>query len=260
MNRHAIVTGASSGIGKEFARILGREGFDLTVIARTESRLQILANEIQSSHPGCKVTVRPCDLSNDLQREQLIKDLDLDNNSYDLLVNNAGFGHYGPLRETDWSRLHEMINLNIVSLTHLTHAFCGSLQKKHKTHILNVASTAAFQAGPLMAVYYATKAYVLSLGVALSSELKHDNIVVSTLCPGPTETEFVNHSGVDKSKLLQHMRFADPRQVAEFGYRALKKEKTIAIPGVMNKILAQSNRMISRSLAANLAKKFQEPI
>src|SRR6184192_114909 len=216
----ALVTGGSGGIGLEIAKVLARKGFDLVLVARNRDALEAAAGQIEG-----KYEVRAHVFAADLRRreapEEIFDFLHNENVPIHILVNNAGFGLGGEFAETELTRELEMIQVNIAALTHLTKLFLPAMIKRRSGRILNVASTAAFQPGPLMAVYYATKAYVLSFSEALAEELRHTGVTVTALCPGPTRTEFATSAHVTNSRLFSLFGSADAGEVAEYGVRAM---------------------------------------
>jgi short-subunit dehydrogenase len=239
----ALITGASSGIGRDLATIFAREGFDLIITARREKRLEEIKGELERDY-NCMVAIYPCDLA---ESDAPDKIYDFVNNLHvkiNVLVNNAGIGDFGFFKNSDWDKNAAMLNLNITSLTHLTHLFLPDLMSHEKSYIMNVASTAAFQPGPLMSVYYATKHYVLAFSEAIANELSDSGVIVSALCPGPTASEFQDVSNMDKSKLFELFPVADSADVAEFGYTALMKEKRVAVYGLLNKIGAKTTALL----------------
>lgn len=194
----ALITGASSGIGLEFANLLAKDGYHVVLTARNEKRLSEIANELKAKH-GVDVTVLAKDLSLTDAAEELTAEILAKGIEVDILINNAGFAAYGPFDETSWKDEKDMIQVNITALTTLTKQLLPGMIKRNRGKILNVASTAAFQPGPLMAVYYATKAYVLSFSEAIDYELSHTNVSVTALCPGATATNF------EKEQALSHL-------------------------------------------------------
>src|SRR3954462_965129 len=237
----ALVTGGSSGIGLELAKVLARHGYDLVLVARKRDALEAVAGQIEG-----KYDVRAHVFAADLRRPeapQAISDF-LHNEAIPItvLINNAGFGLGGEFADTELSRELEMIQVNIAALTHLTKLFLPAMIRAKSGRILNVASTAAFQPGPLMAVYYATKAYVLSFSEALAEELRNTGVTVTALCPGPTDTRFAEVAHVTNSKLFSTFGIADAADVAQYGFDAMMHGKRLAIPGLRNKIVAQSSR------------------
>ncbi len=257
MKKAALITGASSGIGLELARIFAREGFDLLITARREDRLLSLKQDLEKEY-GIKVHTFTVDLSLDDAPAAIFDFVKEENLEINTLINNAGIGDYGFFKDSDWSRLSVMIDLNIKSLTHLTHLFIPELLKHDEGYIMNVASTAAFQPGPLMSVYYASKNYVLAFSEALSNELSDTNIYVSALCPGPTESEFQDVANMKKSKLFDRLPVASSKDVAEYGYKSLMKGKRVAIYGIANKIAPKFISLVPRCWVTAAVRKIQE--
>jgi short-subunit dehydrogenase len=244
----ALVTGASSGIGLDIARQLSREGYSLILVARSEAKLRAIATELGNA----KVIVA------DLARSGAAQKLFESAGPVDVLVNNAGYGLSGAFSETDLARELEMIQVNISALTALTKLFLQPMLDRKSGHIVNVASTAAFQPGPLMAVYYATKAYVLSFSEAIADELRNTGVKVTALCPGPTATGFADAAGMAESNLFKVAKPMSSRSVAKYGVRAMHRGKRVAIPGVMNKVMMQSLRVSPRRMVIALVRKLQE--
>lgn len=258
MKKTALITGASSGIGKDFAKEFAKDGYDLVLVARNESAMKALGAELQAQF-GTNVLVLPKDLSLPLAAQQVYTEVEAAGWTIDALVNNAGFGSFGFFAETDVAMEMEMLQVNILTLTSLTKAFLPGMIARQSGRILNVASTAAFQPGPLMAVYYASKAYVLSFTEALANELQGTGVTVTALCPGPTRSGFQSKSKMERSKLVQN-KIMDTQTVASVGYRALQRGKTISIPGFLNKLLAASIRLTPRSLVPKVVRKMQEEV
>jgi short-subunit dehydrogenase len=253
----ALVTGASSGIGLEIARLLAADGKDLVIVARNRERLTQIAGELQSQHKA-SVNVLAADLSDPDAPASIARALGGIGLSVDVLVNNAGMGVYGPFLETDLARELEMIRVNLVALTELTKMFLPGMVRRGRGRILNVSSTAAFQPGPLMAVYYATKAYALSFSEALANEVRGTGVTVTALCPGPTLTDFQRRAGMEQTKLLRTPMVTDVKSVARAGYEGMKKGKTLVIPGPLNWLLVQGVRLLPRNLVTGAARRVQE--
>lgn len=243
-----LITGASSGIGLELARIFAANNFNLILVARREKRLQEIAQELATQN--IQVKIIPLDLSGFDASRQLFEEVQKRKLPVNILVNNAGFGLEGPFVETDWEEEDGMIRLNILTLTGLTKYFIPFMLEQGKGKILNVASTAAFLPGPYMSVYYASKAYVVSFSKALAYELKGKNITVSVLCPGPTKTEFQDRAGVQDSALFRGRRLpiSTAKEVALAGFNGLMKGKAVIIPGLLNKIGAVGSRFSPSSI------------
>ena len=255
--RTALVTGGSGGIGLELAKVLARSGFDITLVARKRDTLEAAAGQLEGQY-DVKVHVFAADLRRSNAPESIFDFLVNESIPIEILVNNAGFGLGGEFAETDVTRELEMIQVNIVALTHLTKLFLPAMIKRKSGHILNLASTAAFQPGPLMAVYYATKAYVLSFSEALAEELRNSGVTVTALCPGPTRSDFASTARVGNSRLFTLFGVADAADVAEFGVQSMLQGKRVAIPGIKNKIVAQANRFSPRALTTKVARLAQE--
>jgi short-subunit dehydrogenase len=252
----ALVTGASGGIGEELARLFAADGHSLVLVARSRDKLERLASELKEKH-RVAARVLPADLSRAESPREIFEELGGAGVSIDALVNNAGFGSYGPFAETDLKQELEMLQVNVVALTHLTKLFLPAMLARRRGYVMNVASTAAFQPGPLMAVYYASKAYVLSLSEALSNECGGTGVRVSALCPGPTETGFVAAAGMGDSKLFDRA-VMDARTVAAAGYRGLLAGKPVVIPGLRNNLLARSIGFFPRGLVTKVVRGIQE--
>lgn len=244
----ALITGASGGIGLELARLFAQQGVDLILVARSSDKLQALQEALQAQH-RIQVMVICKDLSEETAPEELYQTICEAGITVDYLINNAGFGDYGFFIETDWAKEWRMIYLNVVTLTYLTKRFLQDMIHRGEGRIMNVASTAAFQPGPLMAVYFATKAYILSFTEAVANEASGTGVTVTALCPGPTSTGFIQASGTEKSGLFKSSRLPTPDRVARFGYKAMMGGKTVAVHGLLNNILVQAVRLTPRFLA-----------
>jgi short-subunit dehydrogenase len=240
MTSIALVTGASAGLGVDFARQLSARGRRLVLVARRKDRLDALAAELGNARAV------ELDLSEAGATDRLMADLTAHGDEVDLLVNNAGFGLTGKFATLDGKRQRQMIDLNCGALVELAHAVLPDMIERGKGSILNVASTAAFQPGPGMAVYFATKAFVLSFSEALHEEVKGRGVTVSALCPGPTSTEFGAVAGFGPSNLLDKVA-ADSPSVVKAGLDGLEKGRAVTIPGLMNKATAQAGRFFPRS-------------
>ena len=251
----ALVTGATSGIGRELARHLAADGYDLVLVARRSDALERVAGEL-----GARVTVRTviADLSEPAGIEAVRADLAGHGTDVDVLINCAGFATYGEFVATSADDEMRMLGVNVVALTALAKAVLPGMVARRRGRVMNVASTAAFlPGGPLMSVYYATKAYVLSLSVGLAEEVASSGVTVTALCPGPTATGFTDRADMGESKLMAGglMSAAD---VAAHGYRQMMSGKRIVTPGAKNKAIALVPRVVSRAAAARMAKNAQE--
>jgi short-subunit dehydrogenase len=252
----ALVTGASGGIGEELARLFAADGHDLVLVARSRDKLARLAAELGEKN---KVAARvlAADLARPEAPREIFEELGGAGVVVDALVNNAGFGSYGLFAETDLKSELDLLQVNVVALTHLSKLFLPSMLARRRGFVMNVASTAAFQPGPLMAVYYASKAYVLSLSEALANECEGTGVRVSALCPGPTETGFVAAAGMEQSKLFDRGAMT-AREVAEAGYRGLLAGKTLVIPGLRNALVARAVGMMPRGMVTKVVRGIQE--
>jgi short-subunit dehydrogenase len=253
----ALITGGSGGIGFEIAKVLARKGFDLVLVARKRDTLEAAAGQLEGKY-GARVQVFAADLRRPDAPQSIFQFLHNENLPIEVLVNNAGFGLGGEFADTKLQRELEMIQVNISALTHLTKLFLPPMIKRKSGRVLNVASTAAFQPGPLMAVYYATKAYVLSFSQALAEELRHSGVTVTALCPGATATDFAATAGMGSSRLFTAFGIADADDVAEFGVAAMMHGRRIAIPGIKNKIVAQASRFAPRAVSTRISRLLQE--
>lgn len=253
-----LITGASSGIGEELALVFARHGRHLVLVARGEDRLRALADRI-GRETSAEATVIAADLSLSGAAERTYEAVAGAGVVVDTLVNNAGFTAFGPFSGIPLATELEMISVNVVALTALTKLFLPAMLSARSGRILNVASTAGFQPGPLMAVYYATKAYVLLFSEALAEELEGSGVTVTALCPGPTRTGFQSRGALENSRLVQG-EIASAREVAEFGYRALMAGRRVAIPGWRNRLLAQAVRFTPRRLVTRMVKRAQRPV
>ena len=253
----ALVTGASSGIGLELARLFAKGGHDLILVARNEAKLNELALYLGKMY-RCNVEVIPADLSQPEVPEALVEELKTRGLTVDVLVNNAGFGQSKPFVEQDLRRVMEMIQLNMTTLTHLTRLILPRMIAAKRGRILNVASIAAFLPGPLMAVYYASKAYVLSFSEAIANELKGTGVTVTALCPGPTRTGFATAAGATATNLYQAPGVMDAAPVAEAGYRGCMKGKVVVIPGLLNKVLVWVIALSPRWIVTLVSRRLQE--
>ncbi len=251
-----LITGASSGIGYELAKRFPRDGHDLVLVARSRQRLEEIGKELSDS-AGRAPRLIPRDLSLPRSAEEIFDELRLESVHIGTLVNCAGFGIYGAFVETDIAAEREMMQLNMVALTELTKLAAREMIRKGEGRILNVASTAAFQPGPWMAVYYATKAYVLSFSEALADELGGTGVTVSTLCPGPTRTGFGGRAKMERARVYR-TGVMDAAAVAEAGYRGLKKGEAVIIPGLRNRLTALAARLGPRKLVVAVARRANE--
>lgn len=253
MTKTALITGASTGIGLDLAVLAARDGFDCILVARSEPRLHELKKVLEKRYNIC-VHVFAIDLSEHGAAKRLTSAIEAAGLTVDFLINNAGFGTAGEFIELDAETEAEEVRLNVNALTELTKAYLPDMVARNHGYVLNVASVAAFQPGPYMAVYYATKAYVLSLTEALHAETKGTGVHVSVLCPGPTDTGFFNRAGSDMmvSKMPSHL-------VAFFGYKGVMNNKRVIIPGLSNQALVGLSKIMPRAVSLEILRRFQKP-
>lgn len=255
MSKTALITGGASGLGYELALLLAKDGYNLVLIDIDAEKLQEVKQGIETDF-AVNVQIYAKDLSVVNISEEIM--LELKGLPIDVLVNNAGFGLFGSFWETDWEREKQMLHLHVITTTHLTKLVLKDMVQRGSGKILNLSSLAAFQPGPLMSLYYATKGYILSFSEAIANELKGTGVTVTALCPGPTKTSFqkVVSNASSENKITFNM--ANAKEVAAYGYKAMNKGKVYAIPGKFNKLLATLPRFIPRNTAATIVKRIQE--
>lgn len=242
---YTLITGASSGIGYELACEYAKHGHHLILSARSTAKLEELKSTLEKQF-SIQVVVIPCDLSVSRSAKKLYDEIQAKGLKINSLVNNAGFGDHSEFEKSDLNKTLEMIQLNITTLTELTHLFIKDLKANAPSHVLNVASTAAFQAGPLMSVYYATKAYVLSFSEGLYEELKDKAVSVTALCPGPTISGFQDAANFSNN-FISKIKLPTSKDVAVYGYQKAMQKQAIAVHGFMNRVLIFSQRFTPRS-------------
>jgi uncharacterized protein len=252
-----LITGASGGIGYELAKLFARDHHDLILIARSGDKLAQIATELRAQNVTVKTIA--LDLATPLAAKFLFDQLQTEGIAIDILINNAGFGAFGEFAQMSTDVIFGQIQLNITSLTELTRLFLPAMLARRTGRIMNVASTAGFQPGPLMAVYYATKAYVISFSEALANEVRHSGVTVTCFCPGATHTGFAKRAGNDKSRLFKQLGAMDVDKVALDGYRAVMEGRTLAISGAHNWLVAQSTRFAPRKLVTAISRWISEP-
>jgi len=258
VSKTALITGASGGIGYELALLFARDGFDCILVARNQDKLQALATRLEREH-RVKTLVVAKDLSRASAVDEIYEEVTAASMAVDVLVNNAGFPVFGLFSETDLQDELEMLQVNVVALTALTKLLLKEMVERRAGRILNLASTAAFLPGPLMAVYYASKAYVLSFSQALANELQGTGVTVTALAPGPTRTGFQKRGVMEDSRLVQG-QIADAASVALAGYRGLMSGKTLVIPGFANKLIPWVGRLSPRGMVTRVVRRLQERV
>jgi short-subunit dehydrogenase len=255
----ALITGASGGIGYELAKLFARDHNNLVLVARNSGKLNQVAAELQSQF-GVTVKTVALDLATAPAAKFLFEQLQHEGVGIDVLVNNAAFGGFGEFSGMPEGEILGQIQLNITALTYLTRLFLPAMLAQGGGKIMNVASTAASQPGPLMAVYYATKAYVLSFSEALANEVAGSGVVVSCFCPGATGTGFANRAGIEDSRLFKKLRPMDAETVARDGYRGLTAGRRLVISGVQNWLLAESVRFAPRKMVTAISRWVAEKV
>ncbi|HNT75085.1 MAG TPA: SDR family oxidoreductase [Anaerolineae bacterium] len=248
----ALITGASSGIGRELAPLFAQDGVNLALVARDRERLGSLAADLRAKY-GVDVTVIPQDLAQPGAPEVIHQTLQAQGITVDFLVNNAGTQVYGPIQDTDVAQQLSLIQVNLTALTHLTMLLLPEMLQRGSGRILNVASTGGFAPAPFNAIYCATKAYVLNFSEAIARDLEHTGVSVTCLCPGPTRTDFARRADIENIRLFR-LSSMNASQVAQAGYAGMLKGKTTVVPGLFNKLLALSIRFTPRRLVTRLGK------
>ena len=254
---YALVTGASTGIGYELAKLIAKDGKNLVIVARSEDKLEALKTEIESQH-GVSVLVLPKDLSDPKAPDEIFSEVEQAGIRVDLLVNNAGFGVYGKFADTDLQKELELIQVNATSLIHLTKLFLKGMVENGSGRILNVASLCSFLSAPMESVYCATKALVLHFSEALANELQGTGVSVTCLCPGLAETCFHKNAKMDHTKAAQR-KMMSAASVAEAGYKGLKKGKMIVIPGLIFRTAPWFARVVPRKVVTRVVRSQHEP-
>ena len=257
MKKTALITGASGGLGLSFVNLFANDGYDVVLVARNGKRLEEIKKEIEEKY-NVKATVVAKDLCSPNGAQEVYEATKNEGIKIDVLVNNAGFGDFGEFYKSDISKQIRMVDLNCIALMHLCHLYLPDMIEQKSGNILNVDSIAAFQAGPLMSVYYATKAFVLSFSQALTRELKGTGVKVTALCPGPIRTNFDSAAALGESGLFKNLKVWDPDVVAKFGYKNMKKGKSLCICGFVNKIIVFANRLAPRCLVRSLVYNLQK--
>lgn len=247
MRKTALITGASGGLGYEFSKIFASEGYHLVLVARSEGKLYVMKEKLEKAY-GINVYVCAQDLSKQDAAMRVWEFVQEKKIAVDVLINDAGFGDFGKFANSDWEKQSDMMQVNIMALTQLTHLFVKPMIERRQGKILNLASIAAFMPGPMMSVYYASKAYVLSFTEALSVELKGTGVSVTALCPGPTNTGFAKNAELGKSRLFKSFEKTTARSIAEYGYEALMTKKVVAAPSKKNKATLFAVRVLPRAV------------
>ena len=253
MKETVLITGATNGIGLELAKIFAKKKYHMVLVARNEKKLKKMKQYFERKYE-IEVLVLAKDLTKEKAVDEVYQAVVKDGKTIDILVNNAGFGDYGYFQAEDWEKLNRMIALNVTALMHMTKLFMNGMIEKGQGKILNVASTAAFQPGPQMAVYFATKACVLSFSEAIAEELEGTGVTVTALCPGPTNTGFEKAAACEDSKLFYSKPPAKAEKVAKYAYRSLMKGKVVAVHGFGNWIATEIVRLAPRRMVRKVVR------
>ncbi|NJW52511.1 SDR family NAD(P)-dependent oxidoreductase [Salinimicrobium oceani] len=260
-NKTVLITGFSSGIGKALSHQFARDGFDIIGVARDKSKMEATTKELQQQY-GIEVQIIQKDLAQDGAAKEVYEEAKAFGKPIHILVNDAGVGQHGKFVDIPYERYAHLIHLNIISLTHLTRLFLKDMVERDHGKVLNLGSVAGFQPGPLLAVYHATKAYVVSLSEALATELEEmeSKVTVTCLCPGPTDTDFFTRADMEETNVVHHKDklMMPPEEVAEGAYKALMDGERIFIPGTMNKISTFIRRVIPKSTQSKTQMKYYE--
>jgi short-subunit dehydrogenase len=260
-SQYALITGATSGIGKEFAQLLAQDGINLVIIARNENRLEEVRRDLENEYSINVFTISR-DLADPAAPVRVFKILEREGIVLNILVNNAGFNVYGLFEETDLEEELKMIRLHIVAVTEMTKLFLRQRSRQVVNEILNVSSIAGMVPGPLVSVHFATRAYILNFSLALSNEYKGSDVHVTCLCPGPTKSKFFDRAKMSNVRLAsgKPIKLMNAKEVAATGYNALKKRKVIVVPGYRNKILAFMASIAPRTMATRITRWLMERI
>ncbi len=256
ITKTALVTGAASGLGYELAFLLIKDDYNLVLVDIDAPKLKEVKQFFNKAYKKSTVNILVKDLSQPDVAQEIYNEVK--HLAIDVLVNNAGFGLFGTFANTDWKRESEMLHLHVLTTTHLTKLILPAMISRKSGKILNISSLAAFQPGPMMSMYYASKSYILSFSEAIANELKGTGVTVTALCPGPTKTLFQETVSNDCSENKISFNMACPMDVALYGYNAMRKGKTVAIPGAFNKFLSTIPRFISRNMATRIVRNIQE--
>lgn len=258
MNKTALITGAAGGIGLELAKLLAKDGYHLVLVDKSEALLKVVPGLTQLS-PGIQIKTILADLTRHNIAQELFDTLKSDSIDIEILINNAGFGNYGPFAETDWEVESRMLQLHVLTLTHMTKLFLREMLKRGSGRIMNVASVAAFQPSPFMAIYFASKAFVLHFSEAIANEVKGSGVTVTVLCPGTTKTGFQEtvNAGMPEFREKSWV-YTSAEAVAEYGYKAMMTGKTVAIHRFFNYLSANMSRFLPRDTVTQMVRRIQE--
>lgn len=259
-DKYALITGASSGIGLSLTKLFAKAGYNIVAVARDEEDLVAVIEDLQTLHKGIQILPLGKDLTRQRAPQEIYNELKERGIEIEVLVNDAGQGQWGEFVDVPIGRDIELIRLNIEALTRLTKLFLPEMVSRNSGKVLNVGSVAGFQPGPMLAVYHATKAYVVSLSEALAEELKDTEVTITCLCPGPTATQFFENADMQDTRVVRHAdkTMMSPDDVAQAGFDALMNGERVVIPGLMNKIMTFSRRVMPLAMQAKSQKQFYE--
>lgn len=253
MEDYVLITGATSGIGREFVKLFISDGYNIVLTSTSEELLNKEKKDLEKKYKNIKIYTIAKDLSKEESAKEIYEELKKEKINISILINNAGFGYFGKLVDSDIEKNNNLLMVNNNALVKLSYYFGKDMAKRKKGKILNVASIAAFESGPYMATYYASKAFVLSFSEALREELKGDNVIVSCLCPGPTRTNFEKSANLQKSFMFSKLKTFSSEYVAKVGYNSLKKNKVFVITGMIYKIMIFLSRFTPRIVNTKIA-------
>lgn len=253
MEEYVLITGATSGIGREFVKLFAADGFNIILSSTSKELLDNEKKELEKKYKDIKIYTIAKDLSKDDSTKEIYEELKKEKINVSILINNAGFGYFGKLIDSDIKKNNALMSVNNNALVNLSYYFGKDMAKRKNGKILNVGSIAAFQGGPYMATYYASKAFVVSFSEALREELKNDNVIVTCLCPGPTRTNFEKTANLQKSYMFKKMDTCSAEYVARIGYNALMKGKSLVTSGFPNKVVVFLTRLSPRILNAKVS-------
>ncbi len=259
MKTTALVTGASGGIGLDLAECHAEKGGNLVLVARTQSKLEEVKAFFEKKY-GVDVLIIAKDLSLPNAAQEVFDETQKNNIQIDYLINNAGIGDFGKFHENEWIKQKAIIDLNVTASTHLCHLYLQEMVKRKDGKILNVASVAAFQPGPLMSMYFASKAFLLHFSEAIDNEVRDLGITVSTLCPGPTQSDFYDKANLGDTRFSKSKALVGSKPVAQFGYKAMLKGEAVAIYGTKNYIGANASRFLTRAKMVEIIGNMQRKI
>lgn len=253
MKDYVLITGSTSGIGREFVKLFAQDKYNIVLSSTSEELLAKEKKELEEKYQDIEIYTIAKDLSRSESSLEIYEDLKEKNINVSVLINNAGFGYFGKLIDSDLKKNNALLNVNNEALVNLSYYFGKDMAKRKNGKILNVASIAAFESGPYMATYYASKAFVLSFTGALREELKDDNVTVTCLCPGPTRTNFEKNANLQKSFMFKKLKTCSSEYVAKIGYNALMNNKGLVTAGITNKVLVFLSRFSPRIINTKLA-------